>query len=257
MIINWNNTFLSEQEATIPLLSEAVLFGFGAFETLRANRDGYVIKLDSHIKRLRRSLDAIELQLTVPDDDLKNRVHEVVKKQAGQYQRLRILAVPEGVAVIGFPLEISEDIYDGVKVMSVVQHRAIPSVKSLSYLECLLSYRKATRNGFYEALLVDNAGLVYEGSRSNLFWVENNTVFTPGSGMLMGITRQLVLENVRGKSEYRITDLETLKKADEVFLSGSTVGAVPVTTIDDLQIGNGRPGPMTITVMEALKKYYY
>lgn len=257
MIILWNNRFVAESEATIPLLSEAVLFGFGAFETLRANADGMIIELDAHVERLRRSLDAIQLPVQVSPDELKAMVRRVVDKGSNGLQRLRILAVPEGIAVTSIPLNIDANVYGGVSVKTVVQHRAIPDVKSLSYLECLLSYREAGEAGYFEAFLVDRYGQVFEGSRSNIFWVNEGQVYTRESGVLPGITRRLVLDHVSPSAKFASIDTDGLKSADEVFMSSSTLGAVPVTSIDDTRIGNGVPGSVTESVMEALKKYYY
>lgn len=105
--------------------------------------------------------------------------------------------------------------------------------------------------------MVDEQLQVFEGSRSNVFWVKNSDVYTRGSGVLEGITRGLVLENVPDKVEFDNIDLESLKNADEVFMSGSTVGVYPVSKIDDTIIGNGEPGPLTQAIRTRLKKYYY
>jgi len=257
MIILWNNRFVRENEATIPLLSEAVLFGLGAFETLRAHSDGYIIELDAHIKPLHESLDSINLPLSTSEEDLKNQVISVVKKGKPGLQRLRILVVPEGVAVTSIPLEVPDSAYHGVSLKSVVQNRAIPKIKSLSYLECLLSYREAEKSGFFEALLVNSDGQVFEGSRSNIFWVIDGQTYTRESDVLAGITRKLVLDNIHPDAKFSNINIDKLKTADEVFMSSSTLGVVPVVQIDKDKIGNGNPGKVTRNIWDSLKRYYY
>ena len=233
MIILWNNHWVKPEEAVIPLQSEAVMYGLGAFETLRANKGGSVIRPEAHIDRLFLSLHSIGLSIAYTRDDILQMITRVAEKGKETLQRIKVMVVPEGISVSGEPLEIDSEIYKGISLKSVIQHRPLPNVKSLSYLECLLSYREAIEAGYFEALMVGENGEVYEGSRSNIFWFEDDILFTRDTGVLPGITRQLVIDESPYKVSYSMTGLDELKTRDEVFITSSTLGIVPVVKIDD------------------------
>ncbi|NQV38654.1 MAG: aminotransferase class IV [Candidatus Marinimicrobia bacterium] len=233
MNILWNNQWVKPEEAVIPLHSEAVMYGLGAFETLRANLGGDIIKPEAHIDRLFLSLDSIGLSHSYTIEEILLMLRRVAENGKSTMQRMKIMVVPEGIAVTSEVLKIDPTIYNGIALKSVVQHRPLPNVKSLSYLECLLSYREAIKEGYFEALMIGLEGEVYEGSRSNIFWFDEDILHTRDTGVLPGITRQLVLDQSPFDIEYSITNLDDLKTKDEIFITSSTLGIVPVSKIDD------------------------
>ena len=236
MVILWNNKWVGEQEAVIPLQSEAVMYGLGAFETLRVNANGDIIALKEHIARLSQSITAIGMPIKVDNKRLEEMAQRVADKGKNGRQKMRIMVVPEGVMISSEPLIIDETIYKGVSLKSVVQNRPLPHVKSLSYLECLLAYREARTLGYFEALMVDASGMVYEGSRSNIFWFENDTLCTRSSGVLPGITRQLVIDYSPYNVSFSEISVSELGTRSEVFITSSTLGIVPVKRIDETHI---------------------
>ena len=132
------------------------------------------------------------------------------------------------------------------------------SVKSSNYLENLLALAEAKRDGAHEAVMLDGEGRVAEGTTSNLFLVKAGRVVTPdvGVGLLPGITRAQVMDAARGdgitveESRPRPADLVG---ADELFLTSSVRGVLPVTRLEaggEHRIGDGRPGPVTRRLME-------
>ncbi len=255
MLILWNNTWVDESEARISLLSPAVQYGFGAFETLRQNKDGSVILPGEHVRRLLSSLDAIGLSSSYTGSEIHSMVDRIAERGRGTLRRIKILVVPEGVALLSEPLVIQEEIYQGIALKAVVQNRPMPEVKSLSYLECYLSYIKARDAGYFEALMVGSKGEIFEGSRSNIFWVEGKTLFTRKAEVLPGITRQLVLDLSPVPVRFATIGLEELKGKEEIFLTSSTLGVVPVTGIEDIRIPG--PGKVTRRVWKILKREYY
>lgn len=257
MIILWNNEWIKPDQATIPLFSEAVLYGLGAFETLRANPGPSIIEPAAHVERLFNSLDAIGLPIAYSQDDILAMLQKVAEQSPAHHQRMRLMVVPEGISISSESLIINPHVYKGVALKVVTQNRPLPTVKSLSYLECLLSYRSAQDDGYFEALMVDERGEVFEGSRSNIFWFEDQTLCTRDRGVLPGITRQLVLDSALFPIRYEIIRLPELLRKSEVFMTNTTQGVVPVVKIDESIIGSGLPGQNTLRQRDALKRFYF
>jgi branched-subunit amino acid aminotransferase/4-amino-4-deoxychorismate lyase len=114
----------------------------------------------------------------------------------------------------------------------------------------MIARREFTERDSYDGILLDAGGFVTETTSANLFWVNNETVFTPplAVGLLGGITRQIVIEILKEKKVgFREQPIQPdeLKGAGEIFITGATLEVMPVQRIDEKQIGHGKPGPMT------------
>jgi len=247
-----NNRMVEEKEAMVNIISDAVMYGAGVFETMRTTVSRMVFGLDDHLERLFSSAENIELPLKYSREEVCNMVKTVVETSEHNLQRLKIVVTPDDCIVISSKLDLDLTSSNGVRVMSVVQQRSLPAVKSLSYLECYLSYQKAMKHGFFEALLTNEVGEVYEGSRSNLFWINDDILYTRKGEVLPGITRKTIIEISPIPVKYDTIMLGALKRADEVFQTGSISGIVPIVHIDEEKIGDGTPGKHT----KELKKIY-
>ena len=151
------------------------------------------------------------------------------------------------------------DAYDrGVKVVTMRLERRIPGAKSIDYVPAAMALREARANDAVEALYVDRHGNALEGTTSNLFAVIGGRLATPGSGILAGITRQVVLDIARPLMpiDLRNIPLTELLTADEIFITGTNKGLVPVVQVDDKTIGDGRPGVHTRRIMTALEAHF-
>ncbi len=249
-----NNKMVEEKEAMVNIFSDAVMYGAGVFETMRTTKHRIVFGLEDHLERLFSSANQIELPLRYSIDEVRKMILSVVHHSDCDLQRLKIAATPDDCIVISSKLEPDPQVLKGVKLMSVVQRRSLPSVKSLSYLECYLSYNKARKNGFFEALLINENQEVYEGSRSNLFWLSNGTLHTRKHDVLPGITRKTIIDISPFPVEYQTITLEELKTKEEVFQTGSVSGIVPIIQIDDIAIGSGEPGMQTQNLIQLYDK---
>jgi branched-chain amino acid aminotransferase len=267
-LIYVNGELKPARDAAVSVFDHGLLYGDGVFDTMFA-MFGYVFKLDEHLTRFERSLSAIDLQLRLKRDDLNHAVLETVSRNGLTEAYIKIIATrgcgpeplldPRGcepsLIIFARPYLSLADPHKikvglNAKVTSVrrVGHEAIdPRIKSLNYLNLILAKIEAIKGGFDEALLPDEDGLVCEGPGYNLFAVSNNVVFTPDKSILKGITRDTILElchelgipfQLRGLASY---DLYT---ADEIFLTSTAAGLVPVTRVDARTIGNGAPGPI-------------
>ena len=126
--------------------------------------------------------------------------------------------------------------------------------KTTNALVSVAARKKVTEMGFNEAILVDESQFVREGAWSNLFWVDKkNKVHTPKSGMLPGITRQAVMECV-DVIEDNIRYSELISTAKEIFITQATTGVTPVSQINEVAVGDGRVGDITLGVMEVFEK---
>jgi branched-chain amino acid aminotransferase len=101
----------------------------------------------------------------------------------------------------------------------------------------------------------DRNGFVREGSTSNIFLVVKNNLVTPGRGILSGITRRTILDLSKQvcRSEIRDVTRDELYRAEEVFITGSNKGLVPVVRVDDRMVADGQVGPITRSIMGLLK----
>jgi branched-chain amino acid aminotransferase len=150
---------------------------------------------------------------------------------------------------------------DGVKVITVRTARPADSAhgaKVGNYLASLLALQQAKAAGAHEALILDAAGHVVEGTTSNVFVARGGELVTPpdDAGILPGITRAHLLdvarETGRAVTFARLTPAD-LAAADEVFITSSLREIIPVVFVDDHRIASGRPGPVTRALHAAFR----
>jgi branched-chain amino acid aminotransferase len=254
-------------EARIPVFDHGLLYGDGVFEGIRIY-GGRVFRLDDHLARFAAGAKALGL---APPGGLA-RVRKVVLETAAAhgapeaYVRLvltrgdgplgldptncpepRLFCIAARIAIYPAP-KLRAGIDLGTSSLRRPPADALdPRVKSLNYLNNALAKLEARQRGFDEALLLNAQGLVAEASVANVFAVRRGELLTPppSDGALEGLTRRTVLElaepldlPAREASLGRFD----LFAADEVFLTGSGAGLVPVRSLDGRAIGSGRAG---------------
>jgi len=255
-----NGTWVHPHEATISINDVAVLRGYSAFDALRTYNQR-PFHLDQHLNRLYRSAELIELQIPWSRQQIRDIVHELISRNTYKNASIRLLVtggetedsiLPVGkptLAVLITPLgeRDMQRFARGYKVITTSLQRVAPQAKTTSYLAAIRALKDASRRGADDALFVNEQGHVLEGTRSNFFVFRGNTLVTPRAEILMGITRNVVLELAQGRFpiEERPILLEELPQVDEAFMTGSSREIMPVVQIDDLVIGNGRPGKRT------------
>lgn len=248
-IILFNNKFLNKKTAKISVLSDSFARGYGVFETLRTfHKKPFQTK--EHLNRLSTSAKKIDLKPKYSKHEILQQLQKVTQKSPHQNQRLRITVVQEGIIITSEKLQIHQKIYRGVSCMTTPITRSLPEIKSISYIPSFISHRKAVKKGYYEGILTDKNGKVYEGAYSNLFWFEGDTLCTRKEDVLQGITRQTILEISPFFRKFKKITVKELSKKKEIFLTSSIVGVVPVIKINNKKIGNGEPGPKTKKLME-------
>jgi branched-subunit amino acid aminotransferase/4-amino-4-deoxychorismate lyase len=114
----------------------------------------------------------------------------------------------------------------------------------------VLAKTRAHERGAFEAILVDTEGCVTEGSSTSVFWVEDRRLFTTplGPEVLPSISREFVIEIAQDESIplfVERTPIERVRRAGEIFVAGTSIEVLPITSLDDASVGNGRAGPVT------------
>lgn len=128
-----------------------------------------------------------------------------------------------------------------------------PTVKNYHWLDLVAGLYEAYGREAETAMLVDGGGNVIEGPGFNIFVVKGATLATPGRGMLEGITRKTVIEMAHAFGipvETRNVSAGEARHADEVFITSTAGGVMPVTKVDGQVLGDGRPGPITLRLRE-------
>jgi len=255
-----NGRWVHPHEATISLNDVAVLRGYSAFESLRTyNRRPF--HMEEHLNRLYRSAELIELAVPWSRAQITQLVREIIERNTYEHAAIRLFVtggetedsiLPIGkptLAVLITPLgeRDTERFAQGYKVITTLLQRSTPAAKTTSYLEAIRALKEATRHDAVDALFVNTQGHVLEATRSNFFVFRGDTLITPRDGVLMGITRNVVLELAHDlfTIEERPVLLTELPLVDEAFITSSSKEIMPVVQIDDLVIGNGTPGRRT------------
>lgn len=130
-----------------------------------------------------------------------------------------------------------------------------------NYMNSQLILMEARQNGYTEGIALDTRGYVSEGSGQNIFLVRGERIYTPplSASILPGITRQTVIELAKQLGlEVIEQDIprEALYLADELFFSGTATEICPIRSVDRVQIGDGRPGPLTRRLQEAFRRVF-
>ena len=179
-------------------------------------------------------------------------IKEVINQFNDPDQRARILLVPNKVIIYTTSLDLDQNIYNGVSTKTVTVLRKDPHIKTTDHKDCLDAYYDAQKNNCFDAILINDASVVLEGSRSNVFWVKDNILFTRRSDVLPGVTRQTIISNSPFPVLFEEINLFDLMRSNELFLTNSGSGIIPVIKVNSSQINNGNPGPIT---RELLKLY--
>jgi len=277
--IHIDGKLCDEADAKISVFDHGLLYGDGVFEGIRFYC-GRVFKLKEHIDRLYDSAKAIQLTIPLSHEEVTEAVIETIRANELQDGYVRLL-VTRGVGSLGLnpflckqasiviiaskiALYAEEKYQQGLTLVTCSTRRPAPaalspSVKSLNYLNNIMAKVEAINAGAEEGVMLNEQGFVAECTGDNVFVVKGGKIYTPpiSAGSLNGITRQVVIDLAReGKFELIEQDLTRyeLYTADEFFLSGTAAEVVPVAKYDGRIIGDGKPGPITLRMMEFFRE---
>lgn len=264
-----NGSVVPEESAVVSLFDHGFLYGDGIYDTMFARR-GLIFRLDAHLARFRRSRMAIGLSIAFGEEELRGAVRETVRANRLHDAYIKIIATrgvgseplldPRGCRPNVFIMvrrslsqmpdaAVAKGLSVKVTGVSRLPETSLdPRVKSLNYLPSVLARMEAVRAGCDDGLLVDEQGNVCEATGSNIFIVRSSEVRSPVRSILEGITRQAVLDLCLAhsiSSRGQPLTLDDLAAADEVFLTSTAGGIMPVTRVDGQPVGPGEPGPVS------------
>jgi len=242
-----NGKFLPADKAKISILDPAFLYGFGLFETMRS-LNNKIIYFDEHLKRIRDSAELTGLISSYSIIKLKGIIKEAIKKNGFKDAYVRLTLWKTGISVIvrkhkphsaqkykkGFNICISR--------FRQNEYSLLARIKTTSRILYQLSFQEAKKQGFDEAIILNNRGYITEATRSNIFFIKDRRLFTPSieCGCLDGITRRAIFD-LAGKISLDICEgnftLQDLYQADEAFLTNSLMGLMPIASIEGIRIG--------------------
>ncbi|NLV16648.1 MAG: branched-chain-amino-acid transaminase [Syntrophomonadaceae bacterium] len=274
-IVYLNGKFVPEEEAKVSVFDHGFLYGDGVFEGIRAYH-GCIFKLQEHIRRLYDSAKAINLEISLTQEEMMEIVKETCRKNNLKDSYIRLI-VSRGKGDLGldprkcanpsiiciaasislYPPELYQT---GLSVITVPTRRNIaegvnPRIKSLNYLNNIMARMEATLAGVEEAILLTQEGYVAECTGDNIFMVRDGVIKTPAIhlGMLEGVTRNSVIELAKKRGivvEETVLTRFDFFTADECWLTGTAAELIPVVNIDGRPIGSGKPGPMFAALLE-------
>jgi branched-chain amino acid aminotransferase len=277
LTIYLDGRFVDEAEARVSVFDHGFLYGDGVFEGIRAY-DGRVFRLDEHVERLYHSAQAIMLDLPLSQREMREVVLETCRRNDIRNGYIRVVC-SRGAGDLGidprncrrgptvvciadkltmYPRSMYEE---GMAVITTTTRRNSPAaldpgIKSLNYLNNILAKIEVNRAGVGEGLMLNGEGYVAEATGDNIFIVDGGELVTPPPyvGILEGITRNCVIElagSLGVPFAEKVFTLLAVYRAEECFLTGTGAEVIPVVRVDDRQIGDGRPGPVTRRIMEA------
>ncbi len=273
-------TFVGWQDANIHVMSHVVHYGSSVFEGIRCYEtpDGPAIfRASEHMRRFLDSCRIYRMPMQYTRDELVAACTDTVAENGLSSCYLRPVAMRTGfemgvlpnkapVETFIIPLVLgrylgSEALASGVDVCVSSWRRAAPDTFPTlakaggNYLNSQLSKMEARLNNYVEGIMLDSFGHVAEGSGENLFLVRDSVVYTApiGASILNGITRDSIIR-ISGDLGYRVVEQtiprEMLYLADELFFTGTAAELTPIRSVDRIEIGTGKPGPVTLALQE-------
>ena len=227
----------------------------GVFETMLV-KDGVIRDLSAHCLKLKHASTLLGFKI-LPTSVLAANLKAAVKLTSAPIFRVKIVSTSHDILIETRPLRIDPAVVAaGMSVTVVPLDRTLPSAKMLPYSREYAAHEKAIRKGFHEALIRRSDGSISEGGFSNAFFVKSKTLWTVDSNMLPGITRNTVLhlaKKLRIPVRFVALQEQDIQYADEIFMTGSLSGIMPVVRLENKNVGKGMPGKLTKRLMKAFE----
>ncbi len=230
----------------------------GGYTTFRTYEHSKALRLRAHFTRLEETARLINQPLALDRQRLRSALRRSLEDFSAGDMRVRILLdLTDAIGTLYFlvePLVVPPEAsyVNGVKAVTRALHRSNPKAKLSAFIETASDVRKTLPAGVNEALMIAEDNQVLEGLSSNFFAVWNGTIWTEEQRVLSGITRSMVLDAIHSEKIPLVLDgilLANLPEAQEAFITSASRAVLPVTQIDDWQVGDGRPGPLTLRLL--------
>ena len=261
-----NGQYLRHRQAAVHVEDRGYQFADAIYEVI-AIVGGRLVDDALHFERLERSLREIRMEMPFSREIFRLKIAELLRLNrlrngslyiqvsrgvAPRNHKLPETIIPSVVITVRPLVPPSVNLLkDGVAVITVPDIRwKRPDIKSVALLANILAKDEAVRRNVYEAWQVNSEGEVTEGTSTNAWIVKDGCLVThpAGTGILNGVTR-LALLKIANRAEVDLVErpfsVDEAISADEAFLTSTSSFLIPVVRIDDKQIGDGRPGPVS------------
>jgi branched-subunit amino acid aminotransferase/4-amino-4-deoxychorismate lyase len=274
-VIYLNKTMVEATKARVAPVSSAMLYGRGVFTTL-AIYNSQPFLWTKHWQRLATHAKKLDIDYSgCTEKNVGDALHKLIALNQVREGRARVILLarsgrdiwktkspgakktdllimtgePQKLAPTGMSLAVSP--------FRTNTFSPLTGIKSLNYLEHVLSWEEAQSRDFDEAVVLNERGEIVSATTANLFWAKNGTLHTPtlSTGALAGITRECVIE-LANKHFIPllegIYEMQDLTDADEIFLTSSSLGVAPVTTFDFRRYSS--EGSLTVTIAKTFER---
>jgi len=270
-----NGKFYKRTEATISVMDSGYLLGDGVWEGIRLYKKK-LIHIDEHLNRLYEGANKISMDIGIKPKILKSILYDTVSKnkmesdvhirliisrglKSTPYQHPKVTIGPPSIVIIPEYKKASQTVIENGITLGLVQTRRDsrvqdPTINSLSKHNCISACIESEKLGVDEGLMLDPNGFISTCNSTNFFILKGEEVWTSsGEYCLNGITRGTI---IRLCHEYNVPILkknfliDDVYRADEVFVTGTFSGVIPVISVDDKKIGNGDRGFFTNLMQE-------
>ena len=273
----YNGDYVNWDDAQTHVLTHGLHYGTGIFEGVRlyeTEEHPVIFRWEDHLERLYDSAHIHEIEIPYRRSELTEATKTLVKKQGVEDAYIRPIAflgyeslglspvdlpVDVAIAVVPEPQYLSKESID-VKTSSWRRFTsgAIPTTAKTTgaYINSTFARREALKNGYDEALFLNQEGRVAEGTGENLFMINDDTLKTTGAPQdtLRGITQDTVIKLAQDRGYSVETDCpinrSELYTADELFFTGTATGTTPISSVDDREINGGGVGGTTREIQD-------
>lgn len=255
----FDGQFMAEENARLHISDLSIQRGYGAFDFFRVVNNIPVF-MDEHIDRFYRSAAGLNLEIGMHKAGLRPIIMELIERNNMASSGIKLTITggysPDGFSMIApnffitqhaVPPRLEEWVDKGLKVITYEHVREQAEIKSINYITGVLLHQKLKNTGAHDVLYCQN-NEVSEFPRYNFFIVTKDEVIaTPTKNVLRGITRARVLGLAakQFKTAERVVTIDDIRNAKEAFITSTTKQVLPVVQVDDIIIGNGKPGSIT------------
>ncbi|WP_162427144.1 aminotransferase class IV [Pontibacter pudoricolor] len=261
-----NGNFQLYQDTFLHISDLSIQRGYGVFDFFKV-QEGKPVFLKDYLERFYESARLMELTVPLTETELTASIHQLLTINNLPLSGIKMI-LTGGYSANGYdpaepnliiqqqPLQLpTQDMIEkGIKVITHDHVREIPRAKTTNYAMGIRLINKIKQAGASD-VLYQKDGVVSELPRCNFFIVtQNDTIVTPSEDVLLGITRKnvLALAGKKYRAEERTITIADISEAKEAFLTSTTKRILPIVQVDDMVIENGRPGTITLGLLQDL-----
>jgi len=262
-----NGEYIPFSQSSVHVSDLIIQRGYAVFDFFLV-RDRVPRFLSFHLDRFIHSAALLDLSLSYTKEELSDIVSQLIGKNGIQNSSVKIILTggsstddftlspdKSTLIMINKPFEVKwpEAWEKGASLITAKYQREVPEAKTINYIRSVSLSQKLAESGAAEVLYADR-NWVRECSRSNVFYVKENCVYTPKSKILAGVTRKRILQLTGYQIRVKDFKIEDLLSADEVFITSTTKGVLPIVKIDSKIISNGKIGVVTNGIKKEIEQ---